>query len=112
MSNFYEKSGLCRKILCLFLCGILILGTFTIFVGAAEDDNVSEFFVGNNREEINLNGMWKWGLTEFSQESLPEILPENTVYDKELNIPSYTLINDEASQKEKAYLWYEKVFSQ
>lgn len=111
MSNFYEKSGFCRKILCLFLCGILILGTFTIFVGAAEDDNVSEFFVGNNREEINLNGMWKWGLTEFSQESLPEILPENTVYDKELNIPSYTLINDEASQKEKAYLWYEKVFS-
>lgn len=111
MSNFYEKSGLFRKVLVLFLCGILILGTFTTFVGAAEEENVSEYFVGNTREEINLDGVWKWDLTEKTQESLPEILPENSVFEKELNIPSYTAFSEEVTQKENAYLWYEKAFS-
>lgn len=111
MSKYYKDSGLFRKVLVLFLCGILILGTFTTFVGAAEEENVSEYFVGNTREEINLDGVWKWDLTEKTQESLPEILPENSVFEKELNIPSYTTFSEEVTQKENAYLWYEKVFS-
>ena len=111
MSKYYKESGLFRKVLVLFLCGILILGTFTTFVGAAEEENVSEYFVGNTREEINLDGVWKWDLTEKTQESLPEILPENSVFEKELNIPSYTAFSEEVTQKENAYLWYEKVFS-
>ena len=60
MSKYYKESGLFRKVLVLFLCGILILGTFTTFVGAAAEENVSEYFVGNTREEINLDGVWKW----------------------------------------------------
>ena len=111
MSKYYKDSGLFRKVLVLFLCGILILGTFTTVVGAAEEENVSEYFVGNTREEINLDGVWKWDLTEKTQESLPEILPENSVFEKELNIPSYTTFSEEVTQKENAYLWYEKVFS-
>jgi len=111
MKRLNEKSGVHRKLLLLLICTVLVLGNVFTCVSAADEVSVPEYFIGNNREELELSGTWNWSATEIFEEDLPDSLPKDIVFDKEVILPSYTKIPEEILNGDGSLLWYETKFS-
>ena len=111
MKRVTEQRIKCRKLLLLFLCAIFVLSSVFTYVSASQEATATEYFIGNNRETLDLYGIWNWTSTALFEGELPDALPKDISFDKELTILSYTEIPEEVTKSEGSLIWYEKKFS-
>jgi len=111
MKRTTEQRIKCRKLLLLFLCVILVLCNVFTCVCASQETASSEYFIGNNRETLDLDGTWNWTSTALFEGELPDTLPKDITFDKELMIPSYTALSEDLTKGEGSLIWYAKKFS-
>ena len=111
MKRITEQRIKCRKLLLLFLCAILVLCNVFTCVCASQETAYSEYFIGNNRETLDLDGTWNWTSTALFEGELPDTLPKDITFDKEMMIPSYTALSEDLTKGEGSLIWYAKKFS-
>lgn len=112
MNRVMKQRSIYRKILVLLICAFLVLGNVFTSVCIAEETQIPEYFIGNNREVLILDGKWTWTSTSLFVEDLPDALPKDISFDKEVQLPSYTVIPEDISKSEDdTLIWYEKKFS-